>query len=108
MSDQDGPVEQEFQKYMASAYGSEWTTIVDSTRMKQFEQIFYFAFGSGIRLRSQGLWEGVSPPMEKAGSLVFPTKMAPASFRRATTVASYVGMKPSSWGEPAVVSIPRV
>src|SRR5438046_9785989 len=68
----------------------------------------------GTRARSHGFLVGlnaecsVEEPMANSSMLALPSITAPAAARRATTVASYGGTKPSSILEPHVVVTPRV
>jgi len=68
----------------------------------------------GTRVRSHGLRVGlnaecsVEDPIANSSMLPLPSITAPAAARRAMTVASYGGTKPSSILEPQVVVTPRV
>src|SRR5439155_26967575 len=68
----------------------------------------------GTRVRSHGLRVGlnvecsVEDPIANSSMLPLPSITAPAAVRRAMTVASYGGTKPSSILEPQVAVPPRV
>src|SRR5262249_26692978 len=59
--------------------------------------------------RFQGLFVPLpDDPEENSGRFVLPTRIAPALFKRATTVASNAGTKSASTGDAHVVLIPFV